>query len=243
MLRDLEAFLRYITLIAVRFYLLTYCQGQTSMLKDITASIIQGSGQRHTWSMQPTSGRWSKRSKFADDTYLLIPASNADSRSIELKNAETRARANNLTLNNCKTKETIVVDRKRRRHAEIATPPEMPVTARVTSLTVLGVTVMDKWSVCVGTCTWHHQFVRANSVCVESASRTWSEWRRCTGHLQVSHPRQATIRFERLVGIHVGVQSRTHWRFHASSQAERFLSTGHRVIRRPMWDSRWQTFQ
>jgi len=78
--------------------------------------------------------------KFADDTYLLIPASNADSRSIELKNVETWARASNLTLNNGKTKEIIVVDRKRRRHAEIAAPQEMPVTARVTSVTVLGVT-------------------------------------------------------------------------------------------------------
>jgi len=55
-------------------------------------------------------------------------------------NVETWARANNLMLNNGKTKEIIVLDRKRQRHAEIAAPPEMPVTARVTSLTVLGVT-------------------------------------------------------------------------------------------------------
>jgi len=73
--------------------------------------------------------------KFAD--YLLIPASNADLRSIEIKNVVTWARANNPMLNNGKTKEIIVVDRKRRRHAEIAAPPKMPVTARVTSLTVL----------------------------------------------------------------------------------------------------------
>jgi hypothetical protein len=88
-----------------------------------------------------TVSQSNKLIKFADDTYLLIPASTADSRTIKLKNVETWAHANNLTLNNGKTKEMIVVDRKRRRHAEIADPPPvMNATARVTSLTVLGVT-------------------------------------------------------------------------------------------------------
>jgi len=120
-------------------------QRQTSMLKDITASIIQGSGIRQAAYVVNaadlrTAIQSNKLVKFAYDTYLLIPASNADLRSIELKNVERWARANNLTLNNGQTKEIIVVYRKRRRHAEIAAPPEMPVTARVTSLTVLGVT-------------------------------------------------------------------------------------------------------
>jgi hypothetical protein len=78
--------------------------------------------------------------KFADDTYLLIPASNADTRSSELKNVETWAHANNLTLNNSKTKDIGFVDRKRRRYADNADPPKMQTIARVTSLTVLGVT-------------------------------------------------------------------------------------------------------
>ena len=113
------------------------------MLKDITASIIQGSGigpaayvvnAGDLKTVIPSN----KLVKFADDTYLLIPASNADSQSIELENVEAWAQANNLKLNNGKTKD--FVDRKRRRHAEIADPPELYTTARVTTLTVLGVT-------------------------------------------------------------------------------------------------------
>jgi len=123
----------------------TVYQGRRSMLKDITASIIQGSGigpaayvvnAGDLKTVIPSN----KLVKFADDTYLLIPASNADSRSIELENVEAWAQANNLKLNNGKTKEIIFVDRKRRRHAEIADPPELYTTARVTTLTVLGVT-------------------------------------------------------------------------------------------------------
>jgi len=48
--------------------------------------------------------------------------------------------ADNLTMNNGKTNEMIFVDRKRRRRADIADPPEEYVIARVTSPTVLGVT-------------------------------------------------------------------------------------------------------
>jgi len=114
----------------------TVYQGQTSMLKDITASIIQGSGiDPASYVVNAANLRTviqsNKLVKFADDTYLIIPASIADSRSIELKNVETWASASNLTLNNGKTKKIIVVDRKRRRHAEIAAPPEMPVTVQV----------------------------------------------------------------------------------------------------------------
>ena len=78
--------------------------------------------------------------KFADDTYLLIPASNVDSRAIELVNVETWAKANHLMLNNNKTNEIIFIDRKRRHRAENADPPELNAIARVTSLTILGVT-------------------------------------------------------------------------------------------------------
>ena len=123
----------------------TVYQGQTSILKNITASIIQGSGigpaayvvnAADLKTVVPSN----KLIKFADDTYIIIPASNASARSIELENVETWARVNNLTLNNGKTKEIIFVDRKRRRHTDIADPPELYATARVTSLTVLGVT-------------------------------------------------------------------------------------------------------
>ena len=34
--------------------------------------------------------------KYADDTYLIVPATNVDSRALELDNIETWAKANNL---------------------------------------------------------------------------------------------------------------------------------------------------
>ena len=51
-----------------------------------------------------------KHSKFADDTYLVIPASNVDSRVTEIDNIETWARTNNLTLNRNKSKEIVFSD-------------------------------------------------------------------------------------------------------------------------------------
>ena len=109
----------------------TVYQGQMSKLKDITASIIQGSGIRPisyvvNASDLRTVSSSNKIVKFADDTYLLIPASNVVSRAIELVNVETRARANiNLTLNNNRTKEIIFIDRKRRHRAENADSQEL----------------------------------------------------------------------------------------------------------------------
>jgi len=83
-----------------------------------------------------------KLCKFANDTFLIIPASNVDSRSAEFNNIETWARKNNLTLNRSKSKEIVFIDRKRKREA--APPPEM--AGIVTSLKILGVTVTNKLS-------------------------------------------------------------------------------------------------
>jgi len=74
----------------------TVYRDQTSTLKSINASIIQGSaiglaayvvnaGDLHT--LTPSN----QLVKFADDTYLIIPASNVDSRSAEVDNIETWA--------------------------------------------------------------------------------------------------------------------------------------------------------
>ena len=61
----------------------TVNQGQTSILKNITTSIIQGSGSGPTaYVVNATDQRTvvptNKLIKFADGTYLLIPASNAN---------------------------------------------------------------------------------------------------------------------------------------------------------------------
>jgi len=77
--------------------------GQTSSQKSITAGIIQGSGIEPVAYMV-TAGDLklitvdNKLIKFADDTYLIIPASNCLTRSAEVDNIEHWAQINNLNL-------------------------------------------------------------------------------------------------------------------------------------------------
>jgi len=82
----------------------TVFRGTTSAFMDITASIIQGSSIGpaayviNTGDLQAvTPGN--SLCKFADDTYLIIPASNLTSRQAEINNIQTWATANNLSLN------------------------------------------------------------------------------------------------------------------------------------------------
>ena len=83
--------------------------------------------------------------KYADDTYLVIPACNVDSRNKEIANIGAWSLANNLTLNESKSVEIIIrYNRKRRRPPS---PPMLLSIARVTSLKILGVTFTDKLSV------------------------------------------------------------------------------------------------
>jgi len=48
--------------------------------------------------------------KYVDDTYLVIPACNVDSRDIKVSNVNEWSRANNLTLNQVKSVEVIFRD-------------------------------------------------------------------------------------------------------------------------------------
>jgi len=80
--------------------------------------------------------------KFADDTCLVIPASNVYSRATEIYIIETWARTNNLTtLNRNKSKEIVFSDPRRRR--QIESPPPATDIARATSLKILGVTMTN----------------------------------------------------------------------------------------------------
>ena len=83
--------------------------------------------------------------KYADDTYLVIPACNADSREREICNIEAWSRVSNLTLNQSKSAEIVFTDSRKRRL--IQPPPQLQGIARVASLKVLGVTVTEKLSV------------------------------------------------------------------------------------------------
>ena len=118
--------------------------------KSITVSIIQGS------SIGPASYVVNAGDlkavtpgnclvKFADDTYIVIPALNVDSRTAEVGNVETWACQNKLQLNALKTKEIISVDRRRKR--QIYQPPPLSEIKRVS---MMGVT-WTTWSRCIGT--------------------------------------------------------------------------------------------
>ena len=82
----------------------TAFHGQISPLLNISASIIQGSAVGpvsyvvNAGDLIPlTPGN--RFCKYADDTCLVIPASNIDSRTEELDSIHTWARTNNLKLN------------------------------------------------------------------------------------------------------------------------------------------------
>jgi hypothetical protein len=79
--------------------------------------------------------------KFADDTYLIVPSGNENSRLAEIDSIETWAKRNNLMLNRKKTKEIVFIDNKRKRHFEL--PPLLQEIDRVTSLKILGVTMTE----------------------------------------------------------------------------------------------------
>ena len=84
--------------------------------------------------------------KYADDTYLIIPASNHHSRIAELDHIHSWANHNNLRLNRSKCFELIFSETRRRR--PFNPPPPLPDISRVTSIKILvGVTITNKLSV------------------------------------------------------------------------------------------------
>ena len=128
----------------------TVYRGTKSALLNISASIIQGSGLGpasyvvNAADLKPVTSD-NQLVKYADDTYLIIPAKNKDYRQKELDNIESWARANNLNLNRAKSNEIIFVDS--RRQKQVQYPPPLADINRVTTLKILGVTVTNHLSV------------------------------------------------------------------------------------------------
>ena len=117
----------------------------------ISASIVQGSGigpalfSIMASDLHPiTVGN--RLFKFADDCYLVIPASNEMSRSAEMKNVQNWATANNLLLNTKKSQE-MVFRRPRKRASGRVEVPELPNVARVSSMKMLGVVISSNFSI------------------------------------------------------------------------------------------------
>ena len=84
--------------------------------------------------------------KFADDTYLVIPASNCGSYAEEIQHVGDRASSNNLRRNHVKSMEIVFVSPRCRR-AMVIPPPAVPSIPRVEEMKALGVTISRKFSV------------------------------------------------------------------------------------------------
>jgi hypothetical protein len=123
-----------------------------STLENIFASVIQGSAIGPASyvvvasDLRPvTAGN--QLFKFADDTYLVVPSLNADTCDGELAHVHDWASANNLTLNQSKTLELLVIAPGIRGAAtRLEPPPLIPGIERVKSLSVLGVFINDRLS-------------------------------------------------------------------------------------------------
>jgi len=84
--------------------------------------------------------------KFADDTYLVIPASNRGSCAEEMQLVGDWASSNNLRLNHVKLMEIVFVSPRCQR-AVVISPPTVPTIPRVEEMKALGVTTSRKFSV------------------------------------------------------------------------------------------------
>jgi len=86
--------------------------------------------------------------KFADDTYLVVPAANTSSRLEEISHIEDWASRNNLKLNRAKSKELIfnAINREKCGQRSTQPPPPCPNIERVSSPRVLGITLNDRLS-------------------------------------------------------------------------------------------------
>ena len=83
--------------------------------------------------------------KYADDTYLIVPASQSHNIQNELHAIESWSHDNNLTLNTKKSTEIIICKPKSRN--DNLPPPPIPGIQRVDQLVVLGVIVQNHLSV------------------------------------------------------------------------------------------------
>ena len=130
-----------------RSHVTSFC-GTTSPPLPITASVVQGSALGPSLyaitaaDLKTLDGK-NRLTKFADDTYLLVPASNIDTTDKELEHIEAWASANNLKLNKDKSRELIFTVSKRSK-AE-AVPPIMGIE-RVSSLKCLGITLSTNFT-------------------------------------------------------------------------------------------------
>lgn len=126
----------------------TKFQNSVSDLVNILASVIQGSAIGPASFVVTASDLQPLHPgnsivKFADDTYIIVAASNSLTSTSELTNVQTWADKNNLKLNCSKSREIIFAGRRGRASAVTFPPPCMGIS-QVSTITALGVIVNDK---------------------------------------------------------------------------------------------------
>jgi hypothetical protein len=123
---------------------------KVSGFRNILASIIQGSAIGPAAYVVTASDLHpltpgNSMHKYADDTYLVIPAANVQSCAAEIAHIEKWAKENNLMLNYSKSVEIVFVPPRSHRAVEIPLPA-VPSITRVESIKALGVTISRKFA-------------------------------------------------------------------------------------------------
>jgi hypothetical protein len=126
----------------------TKFEGIESLFLEIRASVFQGSAIGPasyvvTAANLRTVHDTNKLLKYADDTYLIVPAGAAQTVQQEINHIAEWSQANNLRLNHSKSQEMIFVARRARR-SHVTPPDPIPGIERVEAMTVLGVRVDDR---------------------------------------------------------------------------------------------------
>jgi hypothetical protein len=127
-------------------YHCTKFAGNCSIVAQIQASVIQGSGLGPASYIVTAADLHPKTNgnqifKYADDTYLVVPAINSESCLDEIEHIHMWAAENNLKVNQAKSKEVLFITRSK---VGRPTPPLCSNIERVSCLRILGVLVNDK---------------------------------------------------------------------------------------------------
>jgi len=119
--------------------------GGVSSLAGITASVVQGSSLGPTSYIVNAAELRPKHdgnviTKFADDTYLIIPARNYHTRGDEVPHVKSWASSNNLQLHYSKSHQIVFRSRRLRGKTDQRAAPSLDIK-RVDELIILGVVV------------------------------------------------------------------------------------------------------
>src|SRR5207245_2012446 len=119
-----------------------------SPLCDISAGVIQCSAIGPASFLVCASdlrpvNQGNHMNKYADDVYLIVPASHSHTCVSELNHVADWAQDNNLKLNTDKSQEMIVMSKRDTGKVKVPKPPPLPNIKRVESMIMLGVKINE----------------------------------------------------------------------------------------------------